>query len=860
MKGYGALAGRYLKQQRRRSILTIVGIILSVALISALATMGQAVKDNVLANTIYEDGSFHIAYRDVTPEFAEELKNHVLLDKKGIMIFSSSTQLEKETSAYLYGVNADGFDLLPIHLEEGRLPQAANEVVVEQWLLTSLPASPTLGGSVTLFDTDGNPAEYKIIGVLKNQRGSQINRASNLYTLMDDQSLYALWESKQGPEVKQSMEMYMTFKPGVDISEQLEHFASLNQTFASNYQLLALTGESRDNSLNSALMVIFGILIGLVTLSTIAVIYNAFHIAVLERIRQFGLLRTLGATPRQIRNLVLREATVLSAIGIPLGLAVGWLGLWLALWLMMQGGMSILQMDSFKLTFHWWVMGLSVGIGLFAVYVAAWLPARKASSVSPVEAAKGAGSIVRESYRRMRIPSLLRLMGIEGRMASANIRRNKAKFRITTFSIAVSITLFVVFHYFTQQALSLTVDTSENTKIAFEIYPYSGGRDADGNRIIPLDQDRVSPEQMEQIRAIPGVDAAYGVYSSFGGPAWIDAELVNDRYLDKVNIIMPETEREGTRLLGVSTELKVYDETRFAEADKYLIAGTADPEKLAAEDAVLIIQTVKPYVRSAKKREQLEMTSLKVGDTISFQVTTDENGNPIERELKVGGILSQSPFDSQYEEMTLVAIGTKSTVDKAIEGAFEPDIGLTTAMYGVQIAVKDGADTEEISAALQSIVADIKQGAQFIDVVSERREQRLFSLQMQIFVYSFLVIIGSIGSLNIINTVQTNLLLRRKEIGLLQSVGMTLGQVRRMASAEGIWFGVIGGVWGLGFGALISYFLYRQLNDIQGLPFNFPWTGALLACGIAIAVGLLSVQGPLRRMNKISLIDRLRED
>lgn len=859
MKSYGALAGRYLKQQRRRSLLTIIGIILSVALISALATMGQAVKDNLLINAKYEDGSFHIAYTDATQELAEELGNNVLVDQEAILIRGGSTSLPKETNARLNGVNPAGFDLLPIHLEEGRYPQAANEIAVEQWLLAMLPSSPKLGGTVTVNDIKGQPAEFSIVGVLKNQKGSQVNRSSEMYTGMDDQSLLAQWKSNKTLEYN-PLQLYLTFKPGVDISEQLAHFESLNKSFQTNYELLGLLGESSSDDLNSALMIVFGTLIGLVALSTIAVIYNAFHIAVLERIRQFGLLRTLGATPRQIRNLVLREATVLSAIGIPLGLAVGWAGLWAALWLMTRGGMSILQMESFQLTFHWWIMGLSVGIGLFAVYVAAWLPARKASSVSPVEAAKGAGSIVRESYRRFRIPSLLRMMGVEGRMASANIRRNKAKFRITTFSIAVSITLFVVFHYFTQQALNLSVDTSENTKIAFELYPYSGGVDENGDPIVPLDQDRLTAEQMERIRSIPGIDTVYGVYSSYGGNSWIEQDLVNKRFLNKTNIVPQEIDREGTKLQSLSTELRVYDDARFAEAKEYLIAGTADPKELAAENAVLLIQTVKPFITSANKREQFEMTRLTVGDTLTFQISSDKEGNPIERKLKIGGILSQSPFGRPYDETSLIAIGTKETVGKVYEGAFEPDMAPTTAMYGAQIAVKDGADTDAIKAALESVVSEMKQGAQLVDVVSEKREERQFALQMQIFVYGFLIIIGTIGSLNIINTVQTNLLLRRKEIGLLQSVGMTLGQVRRMASAEGVWFGVIGGFWGIGLGAAISYFLFVQINKAQGIPFVFPWGGALIATGLAVAVGLLSVQGPLRRMNKTSLIDRLREE
>lgn len=853
MKSYGALSGRYLKQQRRRTLLTIIGIILSVALISAIGTMGQAIKDNMISNTKYENGSFHFAYLTANSAFAEQLRNNVLIEQVGRMISGPETKLPDNLSAYLNGVNADGFDLLPIHLEQGRYPESSSELVAEQWLLEELQGQPALGSKLALNDMDGKPREFTIVGVLKNQRGSQIDRASKAFSLLD--------ENAASTKTSQNLQLYLTLKPGVKISEEANRFQQLNDSFTTNYKLLALLGQSSDNNLNKALLIIFGTLIGLVVLSTIAVIYNAFHIAVLERIRQFGLLRTLGATPRQIRNLVLREASMLSMVAIPLGLAAGWAGLWLALWLMTHNGMQVMQMESFKLTFHWWIMGLSVGVGLFAIYVAAWLPARKASSVSPVEAAKGAGSIVRESYRRMRLPSLLQLIGVEGKMASSNIRRNRAKFRITTFSIAVSITLFIVFHYFTQQALSLSVDTTENTKIAFEIHPYSGGIDANGKRYIPEDQDRLSAEQVKRIEAIGGVDAVYGQYSTFITDTWVPQTLVNTRVFDKTNTTLSKQQWQGEERYVVTTEIRTYDAARFKAAEKYLISGTANPERLAAEDSVLVIQTVKPYIDNSNKREQMELTGFKVGDTLTLRTNPGEDGKSAITEVKVGGILSQSPFDAPYEGNVLIAIGARPTSTKLYNEAFSRESAPSLVMNAVQISVKDGADTDSIKFELEKFIASsFPGGAQLIDVVSEKKQKRQFALQMQIFVYGFLIVIGTIGSLNIINTVQTNLLLRRREIGLLQAVGMTLGQVRRMASAEGIWFGVIGSFWGIGLGAAVSYFLYRQLNGVQGIPFEFPWGGALIASACALAVGLLSVQSPLRRMNQVGLIDRLREE
>ncbi|WP_256760370.1 ABC transporter permease [Cohnella sp. WQ 127256] len=846
MRSYGAMAGRYLKQQRKRSILTIVGIILSVALISALGTMGQALKDNLLMNTKYEDGSFYFGYEKPTPELYETLKKHVLVDQLGVLrVGEKTTPLKNNITVQVSSADEDGYKLLPVHLYEGRLPSSADELVVEQWLLEQLPGSPKLNGSVQLNNPDGQPHNYQIVGVLNNQKGSQIKYFSQAFTFTDAPNV----------TITSKAQLFLTLKPGVDINKQIEAFTKLSENkMFTNHQLLALMGESADNGLNQVLAIIFGTLVGLVVLSTVAVIYNAFHIAVLERIRQFGLLRTLGASPAQIRNLVFREATVLSAIGVPLGLLVGWFGLWFSLWLMAKSGLKIMMMETFELTFHWWIIGGSFVIGFIAVYLAAWLPARKASRVSPVEAAKGAGSIVRESYRRIRIPSLLNLIGIEGQMASKNIRRNRTKFRITTFSIVISIMLFIVFHYFTQQALNMTTTTNEDDRIAFML------RSSYSEDIAKPQQgiDFISDDVMDQIAELPGVYGVYGNYYGLGAMVQVPEEVVNGHFEKKTGILFEPMQSDGNNNKIIYSDIRLYDDAKLHEASKYLKSGNINSEELA-DNGVLLIQTVKPMTVDGKK-EIMPLTRYSVGDKLTLDMGDGENVEQIQ-EVTVTGILTQSPFDSPYQENTLIIITSKPTYAKLFEALPQNESTNTygTARIGLEVALKDGADPEPIRLKLQEVARN-HPDSQFIDYAASQKENRNFNIQMQIFVYSFLVIIGVIGSLNIINTVQTNLLLRRREIGLLQAVGMTMGQIRRMASAEGVWFGVIGSFWGILLGVGFSYVLYQQLSNVQGFPFEFPWGASLIACGAALFIGLFSVQGPLRRMEKANLLEELREE
>ncbi|MDI4649274.1 ABC transporter permease [Cohnella hashimotonis] len=857
MNGYGALAGKYLKQQKRRTVLTIVGILLSVALISALATMGQSMKDNVVDQTIYDYGAYEIGYSSATTELLETLQHHALIKKAGAIRKGELTELAKGYTLQLSEATTAGIELAPIHLLKGRFPSTAGEAVVEEWALAQLPGTPGLGGKAELAKPDGTRQTYDIVGVLNNQRNNMTYGTGGAYTWISDEAALTAVPGTH-------LSVAAVFKKGVNISKHLPEFEKLgpDSYFGTNTQLLALKGETADRGLNMTLIVIFGVLIGLVVLSTIAVIYNAFNIAVLERMRHFGLLRTIGATPSQLRGIVFREAGLLAALGIPAGLVVGYGGLWLVLELMTAAGADILTFEGFKLTLHAWIIAGSAIVGLLAVMLAAWLPARKASRVSPVDAVRGTGNIVRETYRRVRLPSVLRMLGIEGDMASKNIRRNRSKFRITAFSIVVSITLFIVFHYFAQEAFKVAVNDSRDDQVAFQMLSsftqtQTSDSDQSGN-VSQSKEDAFDAKTVADIAALSGVEHVYGRYNMPDATVYLPTSRLNREFLSAMgDDVFAKSTLGGEEVRFVPAYTTLYDEARLEQAVPYLVSGTADPAKLSEAGAVLIVQRVKPFVIAENKKINLNLSDLKIGDTLSLNFGDQEK--PLMRQVKVGGILSQAPFNPTLQDNSLYVIGTKETYAALLKDVPADKAPYGTALRGLDIALADGADGKPVKQALQAI-ADQDPSIRLVDFVEEQRQTRQFNVQMKIFIYGFLAVIGLIGSLNIINTVQTNLMLRRREFGLLQAVGMTMKQLRRMATLEGVWFGVIGSFWGLLLGVGICFLLYRQMNNIEGIPFSFPVTGAAISCVFALGVGLLSVQGPLRKIAKASVVEELREE
>ena len=210
--------------------------------------------------------------------------------------------------------------------------------------------------------------------------------------------------------------------------------------------LVVAEGAGDNSSGAMSLYIVIGIIIGIVVISTVAVIYNAFQISVVERIKQFGLLRAVGGTPKQIKKLVLREATVLAAIGVPLGLLCGVIAIYgIGYLIKLMGGESIMPI---KLSVSPRILGFSGVLGLISIYLSALSPALNAGRISPLTAISGRNSISKEKIKRRKSFIVQKLFGFEGALAAKNIKRNRKRYRITVFSIIISVMLFITFKSF----------------------------------------------------------------------------------------------------------------------------------------------------------------------------------------------------------------------------------------------------------------------------------------------------------------------------------------------------------------------------------------------------------------------------
>lgn len=192
----------------------------------------------------------------------------------------------------------------------------------------------------------------------------------------------------------------MSISKKADISDTVKELKGTFKNVGTNEEYIRLLGEGESKDINSALYSIAAFIIGIVVIATVAVIYNSFQISVVEGIKQFGLLRAVGATPAQIRSIVLREATVMSLIGIPIGLLSGVFAIFVVSQVFKM--MSNSAFEQLNVVISYKILGISALVGLVSIYVSALIPARFASKISPLTAISSRNSIVKEKIRKNR--------------------------------------------------------------------------------------------------------------------------------------------------------------------------------------------------------------------------------------------------------------------------------------------------------------------------------------------------------------------------------------------------------------------------------------------------------------------------
>lgn len=853
INSYKAISSRYLKSNKKRTILTIIGIILSVALITSICTFILTVQNSMIEQQIKEVGAFHAAVENVNSEDINKLKANPKIDKIGLSGAENPVPFIKDKLLEINQLNKSGFELLNVQLEEGEIPKKDNEIAIERWILRYFEDGVKLGDTIRFVDNNGKERSYILVGIIKDDWRSQSEGMAKGYLAAAESSLNGegVTALVQINEKADKWQVINEIKENVSEGAEVSH----------NEDLMRLTGESSDSGINQAIMAVVVMVIGIVVLATVVVIYNAFQISIAERIKQIGLLRAIGTTKKQIINLVLREATIMILIGAPLGIFFGIIAVYCTAFVFTKltptGDFSNLKVVLSPIT-----LILSGIIGALSIYASAYLPARAAGKTSPIVAISSQALIKKEKRRRGGFLSG-KLLKIDLVMALKNVKRNSKRFYVTVFSMAISVTLFVTFTSFAKFSSNFTDEVTESDDKDFSVSLNYNDDKIDG----------ISEKLVDEVRKIPNVDKVYKRYSTLQCEALVDSSIIPEAVMKWNNesgknyglneMRFPKVSLDEKEKLKVPVVVDVYDEGKLAKSHKYVKEGSIEDLK---EDEIIVVRNTRFF---GERTLISPIANLKVGDEIPLdtafyyydesndvQVREDLNySNDEVKKVKVAAIVDVPPFkDSDYYEMLNIIVSEKTGEYITNDNLY---LQKQYNVEGLDIILTDDIYADDVDLVLREL-ENTNPEINYYNMIEWNKQDKAFKMQMVILLMGFTIVISLISAVNIVNTVTTNILLRKKELAALEAIGMTKKQVKRMITFEGVLFGIYGGIIGSILGAGFSYMIYDQMSDIRRFAFVFPWESIITAIAAVVVMGYISALIPLRRLKKESVIEGIR--
>ena len=842
-----------LKLNKKRTIVTIIGIMLSTALICAVAGMITSVQKTLINYAKSHSGNYHVCFKNIPNDelkYIKENKNvqdYFLSKNVG---YGKLEKVENEYKPYIFVMEYDkkGLEQGGVTLLEGRMPENSNEIVIPEHLIKSGRINYTIGEKITLnlgkrqtkdgleltqedalltdesektesSSTSKSETEdleeivdtkehtYTIVGIIErsNYKGIEGFSAPG-YTAI------SYMDNENDINTANISVLYSNLKDfqkkTEDIKSVIEKNIGSSVTVSYNSSLIDYEGGVSDTTMAS-LYSVGAVVIVIIILSSVFVIRNSFSISVSEKTKQYGMLSSIGATKKQIKKSVLYEGFYIGIIGIPLGILCGMLAVVILLQVV-----NVLLGDSLneKCVFSIPILAIiaSIVISAITIYLSCILPARRASKISPIEAIRGNDDIKIKAKKVKTSKITKKLFGIGGAIASKNLKRNKKKYRTTVISLVVSISIFISLSSFLDYGGKIVNVYYKD--LGYDISVYDGTVE-NYNEIIKLDNvEEYSYSYMTE----GSVDInKYG--SEFGKRIAKDSEETNS-----ITIVLINNDYFKKFIEHLGIQSTNYKDIAILEDDAYEYID----EKTVFENYY----------------------SLKTGDSIDITLTNGEK-----RTVKISKKTDERPmgYKNVYSNGGYLFVSEDFIQDKSDEKSFHMG----------SLVIKSQNPDE-----LENEINNLKKtnnlySKLYINNISKYvEENKKIILLISIFLYGFIAVITLIGVTNIFNTITTNMILRSKEFANLKSVGMTTKEFNRMIRLESILYGLKSLLIGIPLGLIGSYCIYNGIA--KGLDFGYilPLKSIIIAIIFVFIIVGLTMKYSLNKINKQNIIETIRED
>lgn len=806
-----------MRHYKSKNILIGIAIILTTLLLFVIPSIGKDMVEVNFAviNKIYP--TWHALYRNVDESTVMKLAAHHDVKTYGLRSDAGYMNLEDATVSMMY-MDRTGMELYKVKLKEGQLPQKENDIVVSKGILEALGQNGKIGDTITvpyqILKDDGldytKEKDFRICGFLADNESSKEQKQ---YTsLVSEAFLKAEIPVEQ---VKYRFLLQVNGQKGNTTADYTETIQNIARQFGISEDDMNINKEYlAANYVDPATIpVIVGIML-IVVLAGIITIYSVYYVSMNQRVREFGKLKAIGATKRQLRQIVLREGMGVALFAIPIGLLIGTVAVKVVLLQFVEHAKdsNVLITEAYKVVakgevqlYYWWIYLLAIAVTLCTVYLSLMKPMRMAAKVSEIEAMRYQGGSKRQKSSRKGY----QFLNI-GRLTKRNLAENKKKSTITIVSMAV--TGIFVMMVATVLSCANPMESAKSSIVGqYEISPIveSGNKEhpeyewAEVQKNNPLNEGL--KQQIEELDGVERVDVFTALKVS-GGPF---EEKIGTEFINEV----PEEYAE---------ELK-----------KGITEGNVTYEELKSGDKVILDRALLHWY-----------PDIKVGDKLKLNI--HDGDNTFQKEIEVAAIGEYGTGLTNYNCLIM-----------AKEGAEKLTINNSSSYFQV-IADKDY--DEALEASLQAIV----DGSGRLQMRTWKNEYDTWENAIQMTrgaCYAFIIILAAISIMNLINTMINSVHVRKKELGMMQAIGMSDRQLMKMLQLEGIFYTVGTLIISIGVGSLAGYplFLYAKRTGMFDIStYHYPVTAAIIIILTLFVIQMLLAIFIAKSVRKDSLIERIR--
>ncbi|MFR4157635.1 MAG: ABC transporter permease [Bacilli bacterium] len=836
-----------LRLNKKRTIVTIIGIILSTALMVGIGLLFSSFQDLMIRDTIGYNGKYEANYGDVDLDKLNDIKDKdfTYFYEKPIGFSKIESSNEYKPYMYITSVNKEYFDELK--LIEGSFPKNENEAVISNHVITNGGLNYKVGDIVTFkygkrniegngtlansefvdgeFLTNEGTHTYKIVGIV--ERSNFENYSACGYTA------FTLDVNND----KGSVNLYVMFNKNKKIIKQSEELAKrLNYDNDINYNstLLALYGESTYGNVMTTMVSMMMIMLSLVSIGCIIVIYNSFAISVMERKKEFGLLSSIGTTKRQLSHTVFFEAVVVGVIGIILGILGAYIGIGCVILIINNLISDILEYKLHLVTNPLFII-IPVIFMIVVIGLSAFIPSRRASKVSPIEAIRQNDDI-KINKKKIKTSKLVnKLFGIEGEIALKNIKRNKKKYRVTVVSLFISIVLFISFSSYMNYTLNTASSVMGEVPYDYQI-SYFG------------DDPNNDKEALDKINEIvKSSDVKEYVSYSVSNLSIIGNYTYSDEYLDFYKSAYGENGIKALNNLKYQyISIYILDDNSYNKYKKLIGIDN---------DSVILLNKFKGVSYGNNKRVNYNIPVINNGN-INIKICNFDNDEDVDTTKycnnNIDNIFVTNKSFDLIEEFSYMD-DFKLIVNKKLYDS----ISDSSTHYTQFNIISD--NTNNIDKLTKDL--DKYSNVNYTNIKEAMKQANNLILVVKILMYGFISLVTLIGVTSVFNTISTSMALRKREFAVLRSIGLTNRGFNKILFFESLFFGMKSLIFAIPVSIGITVLIHYALADMVSIStIIIPWKYIIISIVSVFVIVLLTMMYSTSKIKKHNIIEQIREE